>query len=449
MTAIDLTPLTPLTDMIAQTEATKKYIERHYENLQIRMTEYNDRRKKLQNSLSRREIPPKDKQKILSEFQLLEMQNLRLQRYTLKESDFSKIKVIGRGAFGEIILVRCKLDNQVYVMKKLSKLEMHRKAQLTHVRTERDIMADTSSSCSLLVKIYFSFQDEDFLYLIMEYLAGGDMMNLLIMKDILPESWTQFYIAQMLLALDFLHVHNYLHRDVKPDNCLFTANGDLKMSDFGLAAAGEEFEEYTASEPNLNTDRASTIQTFKSRRRLLAKSKVGTADYVAPEVLVRTTQGYGPEADWWSVGCIMFECLCGYPPFCSDSPQETCNRVIHHKQSFSFPPDCKISAAAKDLIQQLLKDAPERIGTKGGVRQILAHPFFEGLNIDKLKNGQLSPPFHPDLSHEIDTKYFEHFEEVEQAKTPRSPSQKPWEKIDAAFLGYTFKRGVEYNCMME
>ncbi|KAJ1359921.1 Serine/threonine-protein kinase sax-1 [Parelaphostrongylus tenuis] len=157
---------------------------------------------------------------------------LRLKRTRLEVTDFESLKVIGRGAFGEVRLVQ-KIDSgHIYAMKILRKSEMLEKEQTAHVRAERDILSE--ADCEWVVKMYYSFQDFANLYLVMEFLPGGDMTTLLIKKDTLSEEAAQFYIAEATLAIQFIHNLGFIHRDVKPDNLLLDARGHVKLSDFGL-----------------------------------------------------------------------------------------------------------------------------------------------------------------------------------------------------------------------
>lgn len=184
-----------------------------------------------------------------------------------------------------------------------------------HVRAERDILSQ--SNCPWVVELKYSFQDDKHLYLVMEFLGGGDFMTLLIKKDIIPETHAKFYLAEMILAIESLHKMNYIHRDLKPDNILIDDNGHLKLSDFGLCKhMGSHNEMAIPYNPN-----APQIDKRADRRKL-AFSTVGTPDYIAPEVF--SQKGYNELVDWWSVGVILFEMVIGYPPFYSDTPQKTC-----------------------------------------------------------------------------------------------------------------------------
>jgi len=298
---------------------------------------------------------------------------------------------------------------------------MIKKDQITHVRNERDVLVESIAAYKnknpWVVNLYFSFQDDQFLYLIMEYIPGGDMMTMLIKKDVFTEDQTRFYIAQTVVAIDSIHQLNYIHRDIKPDNLLFDKDGHIKLSDFGLCTGlqnnrltalyktleGENKELTKEDLKSLN--RKEKIASWKTKRRVLAFSTVGTPDYIAPEVFMQ--KGYSKECDWWSVGVIMYEMLVGYPPFCSETPQETYRKIMNYKETLRFPDDTNISKEAKDLICKLLSDQNSRIGKS--VEEIKSHPFFKGIEWEKLRAGKAV--FAPELTSPLDTSNFEHFDE--------------------------------------
>lgn len=213
-----------------------------------------------------------------------------------------------------------------------------------------------------VVNLYFSFQDATYLYLIMEYVPGGDMMTMLIKEDTFPEDWTQFYIAETMLAINSIHQLNYIHRDIKPDNLLIDRDGHIKLSDFGLctglqtnrlkslyAKLQNQSKELQQADKEQKS-RKERLEEWKKKRKVFAYSTVGTPDYIAPEVFMQ--RGYGKECDWWSVGVIMFEMLVGYPPFCSETPTETYRKIMNFKETLQFPDDAVVSDEARDLIER-------------------------------------------------------------------------------------------------
>ncbi|KAK6785899.1 hypothetical protein RDI58_014424 [Solanum bulbocastanum] len=212
--------------------AAKQYIEKHYKEQMKNLQERKERRVLLEQKLADADVSQEDQTNLLKFLEKKETEYMRLQRHKMGADDFELLTMIGKGAFGEVRICREKTTGQVYAMKKLKKSEMLRRGQVEHVKAERNLLAEVDSDC--IVKLYYSFQDDDYLYLVMEYLPGGDMMTLLMRKDILTEDEARFYVAETVLAIESIHKHNYIHRDIKPDNLLLDRYGHLKLSDFGL-----------------------------------------------------------------------------------------------------------------------------------------------------------------------------------------------------------------------
>ena len=197
----------------------------------------------------------------------------------------------------------------------------------------------------------------------MDFLPGGDFMSLLIKKDTLTEIEARFYLAELILSVDAVHKMKCIHRDLKPDNILIDKNGHLKLSDFGLSIISEEkLFPFTQDMQSSNNTQQYCIKGPKAKRpnRLMAFSRVGTPDYIAPEIFGK--KGYGQEVDWWSVGIIFYEMLVGYPPFFSDTPNETCQKIRNFAQYFKIPRETQLSMNAQDLIKRFITAPEERIG---------------------------------------------------------------------------------------
>uniref|UniRef100_A0A5F9C678 non-specific serine/threonine protein kinase n=1 Tax=Oryctolagus cuniculus TaxID=9986 RepID=A0A5F9C678_RABIT len=372
-----------------------------------------------------------------------ETEFLRLKRTRLGLDDFESLKVIGRGAFGEVRLVQKKDTGHIYAMKILRKADMLEKEQVAHIRAERDILVEADGAW--VVKMFYSFQDKRNLYLIMEFLPGGDMMTLLMKKDTLTEEETQFYISETVLAIDAIHQLGFIHRDIKPDNLLLDAKGHVKLSDFGLctglkkAHRTEFYRNLTHNPPsdfsfqNMNSKRKA--ETWKKNRRQLAYSTVGTPDYIAPEVFMQT--GYNKLCDWWSLGVIMYEMLIGYPPFCSETPQETYRKVMNWKETLVFPPEVPISDKAKDLILRFCVDSENRIGNSG-VEEIKSHPFFEGVDWGHIRERPAAIPI--EIKSIDDTSNFDDFPESDILQPVPNTTEPDYKSKDWVFLNYTYKR---------
>ncbi|CAH9075484.1 unnamed protein product [Cuscuta epithymum] len=212
--------------------AAKKYIENHYKEKMRILQERKERRSVLEKKLADADVSEEDQNNLLKYLEKKETEFMRLRRNKMGADDFELLTMIGKGAFGEVRICKEKTTGHVYAMKKLKKSEMLRRGQVEHVKAERNLLAEVDSNC--IVKLYCSFQDEEYLYLIMEYLPGGDMMTLLMRKDILTDDESRFYVAETVLAIESIHKHNYIHRDIKPDNLLLDRYGHLRLSDFGL-----------------------------------------------------------------------------------------------------------------------------------------------------------------------------------------------------------------------
>ncbi|XP_057964972.1 uncharacterized protein LOC131155684 [Malania oleifera] len=432
--------------------AAKQYIENHYKEQMKNLQERKERRNILEKKLADADVSEEDQSNLLKYLEKKETEYMRLQRHKMGADDFELLTMIGKGAFGEVRVCREKITGHVYAMKKLKKSEMLRRGQVEHVKAERNLLAEVDSNC--IVKLYCSFQDDEFLYLIMEYLPGGDMMTLLMRKDTLSEDEARFYVAETVLAIESIHKHNYIHRDIKPDNLLLDRYGHLRLSDFGLCKPLDcstlQEKDFSVGN-NLNNEgkqsddrpaapkrtQQEQLLHWQKNRRMLAYSTVGTPDYIAPEVLLK--KGYGLECDWWSLGAIMYEMLVGYPPFYSDDPMSTCRKIVNWRTHLKFPEEAKLSPEAKDLISKLLCNVNQRLGSKGA-NEIKAHPWFIGIEWEKLY--QMDAAFIPEVNDELDTQNFEKFEESD-SQAQASGKAGPWRKMlsskDINFVGYTYK----------
>ncbi len=296
----------------------------------------------------------------------------------LTYNDFAPLKLLGRGSFGEVLLVRLKANKKVYAMKILSKSMLKLKKQEFHTKTERDLMVKIN--CPFIVNIKSAFQDSSKLYMVSEFMQGGDMF--FHMHDgqivIFNNEKTKFYILELVLALEFLHKKNMIYRDLKPENILLDEKGHVKLTDFGLSKILDE-----------ESDKTFTI--------------CGTPQYLAPEVLLK--KGYDKAVDWWSLGCVMYEMLSGRLPFCIKRGMKLSQKI--YEKGVDYPPI--ISKDAKDLIQKLLVvDPQKRLGQgPNGSEDIKKHPFFKGVNWEDAKKKKLKPPFIPKLKNDTDLRYFD------------------------------------------
>ena len=396
----------------------KEYIERKYNLKTMKDSKYNA----ILEKLNSKDIYDEEKNKILEELHQ-ESEELRKSRQKQTIRDYESLTVIGRGAFGEVHVCRVIKTGDIVAIKKIKKELLAKKNQIIHVRNEQLFMSKVKSPW--IVDLKASFQEDDFLYLVMEFLPGGDFMNLLIEKDKLTEEEARFYIAELILAVDSIHKLDCIHRDIKPDNILIDKNGHIKLSDFGLAKVSDKlYEQNSVKDENFNPKKMTHKKLY---------SCVGTAYYVAPEVLNK--KGYGQEIDWWSVGVIFFEMLVGYAPFCAQETQEVCFKILNWEKYLQIPPEIKLSNEANDLIKRMISDPNKRLG-KNGADEIKAHPFFKGVDWEHIRE-TMKPPFVPEIKNDYDTKYFETFE-IEEPFYP--PIRKIPKRKDFEYLGFTYKK---------
>jgi len=322
----------------------------------------------------------------------------------------------------------------------MKKEDMIRKNQIIHLRTEREILINANNPW--VVKLKYCFQDDKYLYLVMEFLPGGDFMSYLILKDILNEEEARFYIAEIILAVESLHKNNCIHRDLKPDNILIDKDGHLKLVDFGLSKLSDDnlfpVSAELEGENNKNSKEAieNTKKEYKKRNRLIAYSTVGTPDYIAPEVFAKC--GYGFEVDFWSIGIIFFEVLKGFPPFYSDNQRDTCLKIPQWKRHFNIPSEPKTSIEADNLIKLLISPIENRIGLT--FDKVKDHPFFKGFDWTNVRN--MKPPFVPKLTTQDDLRYFEILKESPKETTQDKHHNKNNKRMECLFLDYNYNSNI-------
>ncbi|XP_078523777.1 citron Rho-interacting kinase isoform X1 [Lissotriton helveticus] len=330
--------------------------------------------------------------------------------------DFEVRSLVGRGHFAEVQVVKEKLTGDVYAMKVMKKEYLLAKEHITFCEEERSIL--TRSTSPWIPQLQYSFQDKTHLYLVMEYLPGGDFSSLLNRyDDQFDESMAQFYIAEMVLAIHSVHHMGYVHRDIKPENILIDRLGHVKLVDFG------------------SSSRLTPNKTVASCR------PVGTPDYIAPEVLTVVNgdgkAAYGPECDWWSLGVIAYEMIYGKTPFTEGTSTKTFNNIMNFQRFLRFPEDPKVSKAFLDLVQGLLCGREERLDYQG----LCCHQFFAETDWDNIRNSP--PPFVPTLKSEDDTSNFDEPEKsVRVLSAPCQLSPAGFSGRDLPFVGFSFSKAL-------
>eukprot|EP00727_Mastigamoeba_balamuthi_P005646 m51a1_g1700 putative protein kinase domain containing protein (1000) ;mRNA; r:491915-496748 len=280
-------------------------------------------------------------------------------------ADFQIIKPLTRGAYGSVYVARKVHTGDVFAIKAMSKTALGNKNSMATLHNERDVLVNTENPH--VVKMYYCFASEDNVYIVMEFLPGGDCFSMLQSLGSLSEETAR--------------VKGVVHRDLKPDNMLIDKDGHIKLSDFDTTAAVR-------------------IRSTKTHQSIHA---VGTPDYIAPEVL--QGQPHGEDVDWWALGCVLYELVTGVPPFNADTVEQTFDNIVSRR--LVWPDDISVSDDFRDCVERFLEVAPEkRLGSrKAGALDIRAHPFFAGLDWEQLRSQRA--PFVPAVADDVDTSFFD------------------------------------------
>ncbi|KAK9765072.1 hypothetical protein K7432_006898 [Basidiobolus ranarum] len=282
--------------------------------------------------------------------------------------DFEPLKVIGRGAYGKVLLVRQKATGRYFAMKVLKKasIVVHTK-NTEYTKTERTILEEVSHP--FIVKLFYAFQTNSKLYLILDYVAGGELFTHMAHERMFDEDVARFFAAELVLALEHLHELGIIYRDLKPENCLLDNEGHIILTDFGLSKVA------------LNTHDGKT------------NTVCGTIECMAPEVLLEAY--YDRAVDWWSLGIMIYDMLTGAPPFRGSNRKKTMEAILNKKLRIPN----YLSPDAKDLITRLLRKSPGvRFGSgPNGAEAIKAHAFFRTIDWKALARREVEPPIVPIL----------------------------------------------------
>ncbi|GAN11216.1 pkinase-domain-containing protein [Mucor ambiguus] len=287
---------------------------------------------------------------------------------------FDLLRVIGRGSFGKVYVVRKKDTNRIYAMKVLRKSRIISRSEVTHTMAEKTVLAKIRNP--FIVPLKFAFQSPDKLYLVLAFINGGELFHHLQLEGRFDENRSRFYTAELLSALECLHDFNVVYRDLKPENILIDYNGHIALCDFGLC--------------KLNMKENERTNTF-----------CGTPEYLAPELLLG--QGYTKTVDWWTLGVLLYEMMTGLPPFYDENTNEMYRKIL--QDELRFPDD--MTEDARSLLRGLLtRDPNKRLGNNGS-EEIKNHAFFSSIDWKKLNQKKLQPPYKPSVDSAYDTTNFD------------------------------------------
>ncbi|PVI05581.1 Pkinase-domain-containing protein [Periconia macrospinosa] len=302
-------------------------------------------------------------------------------KYTLQ--DFTIQRTLGTGSFGRVHLVQSKHNQRFYAVKVLKKAQVVKMKQVEHTNDERRMLQQVKHP--FLITLWGTFQDSKNLYMVMDFVEGGELFSLLRKSQRFPNPVAKFYAAEVTLALDYLHAQNIIYRDLKPENLLLDRHGHLKITDFGFA---KEVPDITWT-------------------------LCGTPDYLAPEVVA--SKGYNKSVDWWSLGILIFEMLCGFTPFWDGgSPMKIYENIL--KGRVKYPP--YIHHDAQDLLQKLITpDLTKRLGNlHGGSKDVMNHPWFAEVTWERLQKKDIDAPYVPPVRAGVgDASQFDKYPEETEA----------------------------------
>ncbi|KAI9228729.1 MAG: kinase-like domain-containing protein [Piptocephalis tieghemiana] len=329
--------------------------------------------------------------------------------HSIGPEDFIPLKVIGTGTYGKVFLVRERSSGRLFAMKTLKKAAVVVHSKYTeHTKAERQILEAVQHP--FIVKLYYAFQTQRKLYLVLEYVPGGELFTHLARERMFDEEVAIFVSAQIILALEHLHSLGVIYRDLKPENILLGQDGNVVLTDFGLS--------------KVSLDDSGTTNTI-----------CGTVEYMAPEVVMERV-GYDFSVDWWSLGILIHDMLTGSAPFRGSNRKKTMDAIANRRLKLPS----YLSPAARDLLTKLLKKHPKaRLGAgPGGVEDLKKHPFFRSIHWPHLLDRKVRAPFVPIIASEEDTSNFDK-EFTSMAPIPESPQASPVSSsADALFHGFSF-----------
>lgn len=327
--------------------------------------------------------------------------------------DFDLLKVLGKGSFGKVMMVRKKDSNKIYAMKTLRKAALIKRNQLLHTKTERNILQNIKHP--FLTSLAYAFQTPEKLYLVMDFCGGGELFYWLKKDRRFSQNRARLFAAEILLALEALHKHNIIYRDLKPENILLDLEGHIRLTDFGLS-----------KEAVTGAGAVGGTKTF-----------CGTPEYLAPEIL--ENKGHGKGVDWWSLGTLIYEMLTGLPPFYDQNMQRMYDKILN--APLRFP--AYMTPEAKSLLTALLqRKVEDRLGSSiDDSASIKKHPFFQGIDWDSVYNKTTNPEFKPpNRLGSIDAGNFDaEFTNEQACDSVVTTNLSETQKNQAQFPGFTYE----------
>lgn len=314
--------------------------------------------------------------------------------------NFRILRTLGKGSFGKVLLVINKDSGVYYAMKVLSKDLIKRQNQVTHTKAEREILEKINHP--FVVKLKYAFQNPEKLFLVTEYMAGGELYYHMRKEGSFNEARARFYACEITLALEHLHSQNIIYRDLKPENILLDEEGHIKLTDFGLS-------KILCNSRKQSSDSMSSSEEQTSKTYTIC----GTPEYLAPEII--QGKGYNHSVDWWSLGVVLYEMLVGWSPF-----KENKHKLDITVYSKPIPVHRKISQTAMDFIKKLLNlDPTKRLGSNDeDISDIKDHPFFKGVNWDNFAHKNVQAPYRPIIRNKEDVSNFDRVFTEEEPDMP-------------------------------
>ena len=298
--------------------------------------------------------------------------------------DFVFCKTVGTGTFGRVRLVKLRDHDKYFAMKIMRKSDIVRLHQVDHIFSEKFLLSRLS--CPFIIRLYGTFQDQQNLFMLLEYAIGGELFTYLRRAGRFTLGTTKFYAAEIVCALEYMHNLNIVYRDLKPENLLLDARGHIKIADFGFAKVIPDNKTWTLC---------------------------GTPEYLAPEIILG--RGHGRSVDWWALGILIYEMMAGFPPFYDETPYLIYEKILGGK--LEFPPH--FDRALCDLLTGLLEADPQRrLGCgAAGAEDVKTHPWFSAVNWPALLQRKVQSPFTPPVRYAGDTANFEEYPEEENDQT--------------------------------